>query len=306
MAIMQILISSVKVRSDWNIRKTLILPDLNSLKASIAEIGLQHPITINSNNELVAGYRRYAACSALGHTTILANVMEFKTELHERLAHIDENLESKTLNEKELEKALSERKRIYETLYPISKKTGPKKETEQQKSFATETAEKTGIDESKIRKLTRRVDDVTDEVRIAYEEDKINVSQIDEIVKLDKEDQNKILKKIIGTSIAETRLIVNDFLKAKAEKLKPNAAKKKRNQAENPIIADKLDERVVDAILESQKIQRYLSGAIGAIDHTIGKKLLQYLDDSEKQKLRRSIKQAQNRFEKIFIEIGDE
>jgi len=302
---MQILISSIKVRSDWNIRKNLILPDLNSLKASIAEIGLQHPITLNSNNEIVAGYRRYAACSALGHKTILANVIEFKSDLHERLAHIDENLESKTLNEKELEKALSERKRIYEALYPVSKKTGPKKEIEQ-KSFATETAEKTGIDESKIRKLTRRVDDVTDEVRIAYEEDKINVSQIDEIVKLDKEDQNKILKKIIGTSIAETRLIVNDFLKAKAEKLKPKEAKKKRNQAENPIIADKLDERVVDAILESQKIQRYLSGAIGAIEHTIGKKLLQYLDDSEKQKLRKSIKQAQNRFEKIFIEIGDE
>lgn len=305
MAVMQISISSIKVRSDWNIRKSLILPDLNSLKASIAEIGLQHPVTINQNNELVAGYRRYQACYALGHKTILANMIEFKSDLHERLAHIDENLESKSLNEKELEKALSERKRIYEALYPVSKKTGPK-EIEQKKSFAAETAEKTGIDEGKIRKLTRRVDDVTDEVRIAYEEDKINVSQIDEIVKLNKEDQNKVLKKIIGTSVAETRLIVDDFLKAKAEKLKPNAAKKKRNEAENKPIANQLDERVVDAILESQKIQRYLSGAIGAIDHAFDKKLLQYLDDSEKHKLIKSIKQAQNRFEKILTEIGDE
>jgi ParB family chromosome partitioning protein len=42
------------------------LGDIASLAASIAEIGLLHPITVDENGLLLAGARRLAACERLG------------------------------------------------------------------------------------------------------------------------------------------------------------------------------------------------------------------------------------------------
>lgn len=303
MAIQNVLISEIKVRSDWNIRRTVTIQDINSLKNSIAEIGLQHPIVLNSRYEIVAGFRRYQACVALGFKSILSNVIEYKTDLHERLAHIDENLESRNLNEKDMERALAERKRIYETIYPQSIKRGPRLDDAPEKSFATETAEKTGLDERKIRKLTRRVDDVTDEVRIAYEEEKISVSQIDEIVKIEKEYQNKILAKIIGTSVAETRLIVDDFLKAREKKA--GEAKTKKDKAANQPIGEQIDEKTVDAIMTCEKLIRSISQVEIVLGDLIERKVLKRLDKDHIKKLSTAARKLTNKFETLFVEIGD-
>lgn len=46
------------------------LGDIDALAQSIAAIGLLHPITIDTNNNLLAGARRLAACKQLGRTHI--------------------------------------------------------------------------------------------------------------------------------------------------------------------------------------------------------------------------------------------
>lgn len=303
MPIIQVNTLELIAREDWNIRKHFPLSELNSLKMSIHEIGLQNPITINNKYEIVAGYRRYHACVALGMKSIICNMIEYKTELHERLAHIDENLEARNFNEKELEKALAERKRIYQTIYPKSAKPGQKSEEAPQKSFATETAEKSGIEEWKIRKLTRRVDDVTDEVRIAYEQDKISVSQIDEIVRLDKADQNKILEKIIGTSVAETRLMIDDFLKAKAAR--GEQQKKNKKDTINRPLAPQVDEKKIDSIMVCEKTIRAIIQAENFVDEIIDKKLLSLLEKDQANKLRTACKRLTNKFEHVYAVIGE-
>jgi len=51
------------------------LGDLADLKNSIKEIGLLHPIVINSNNELIAGQRRIMACKELGWKEVPVNII---------------------------------------------------------------------------------------------------------------------------------------------------------------------------------------------------------------------------------------
>jgi ParB family chromosome partitioning protein len=44
--------------------------NVEALAASIEDIGLLHPITVDGENNLLAGARRLAACRSLGWTTI--------------------------------------------------------------------------------------------------------------------------------------------------------------------------------------------------------------------------------------------
>jgi ParB family transcriptional regulator, chromosome partitioning protein len=49
--------------------------DLSALAASIEDIGLLNPITVDENGRLLAGARRLAACKLLGWTEISVNVV---------------------------------------------------------------------------------------------------------------------------------------------------------------------------------------------------------------------------------------
>jgi ParB family chromosome partitioning protein len=49
--------------------------DLEGLAASIEDIGLLNPITVDEAGRLLAGARRYAACKLLGWKAIPVNVL---------------------------------------------------------------------------------------------------------------------------------------------------------------------------------------------------------------------------------------
>jgi ParB family chromosome partitioning protein len=49
--------------------------DVAGLAASIEDIGLLHPITVDEENRLLAGARRLAACKQLGWKEIPVNVV---------------------------------------------------------------------------------------------------------------------------------------------------------------------------------------------------------------------------------------
>jgi ParB family transcriptional regulator, chromosome partitioning protein len=51
------------------------LGDIDSLAASIQDIGLLHPITIDEDGRLLAGARRLAACKQLGWNEIPVKVV---------------------------------------------------------------------------------------------------------------------------------------------------------------------------------------------------------------------------------------
>jgi ParB family chromosome partitioning protein len=69
------------------------LGDLEPLKQSIAELGLLHPVVLDSERRLLVGGRRLEACKQLGMKTIPAVVAASLTELRQRvMAEKDENV----------------------------------------------------------------------------------------------------------------------------------------------------------------------------------------------------------------------
>lgn len=265
-------------------------------------VGLQHPIVINEQHQLVSGHRRLQACRELGYTEIDARVMGFETEMHERLAHIDENIEARCLSDKDLEKALAERRRIYELFYPKASKTGPKDGAEV-KSFAADTAEKTGMSENKVRKLTRRIDDVSDKVRAAYEADQICSSQIDEIVKVDESSQDLLLPKLIGVSIAETKMIVKDFIAAQSKK-EDKKAKSKPVKNKNPITEE--DEKTLESLFSLEKALRTMREAHIMINEVMDKNRYQHLTKANVDEFKIRLFDLSNTIVEVLEKIGGE
>ena len=54
--------------------------DLSSLKQSIQEVGLLHPIIVDSENHLIAGLRRLKAVEMLGWKTVEVHIINVKPE----------------------------------------------------------------------------------------------------------------------------------------------------------------------------------------------------------------------------------
>ena len=67
------------------------LQDIQALKESMSRYGLMNPITINSNNELIAGHRRLEAAKELGWNSISAVVIDPKNEILELEMELEEN-----------------------------------------------------------------------------------------------------------------------------------------------------------------------------------------------------------------------
>jgi N6-adenosine-specific RNA methylase IME4 len=117
----EIKISDIKIGN--RLRKKVT--DIESLANSIANIGLLHPIVIDENNNLIAGFRRIKAYEYLGRTEIPYRCVNIKNALK---GEYDENVERAQF-------ALEDIAEIYEEI----KKTRighrpPKKEEEEQEN----------------------------------------------------------------------------------------------------------------------------------------------------------------------------
>ena len=105
-----------------SLKNRKVNPDkVKELADSILKIGLINPITITSNNTLIAGQHRLEACKSLDYSEIECNVIESEDKLQIDLIQIDENLIRNDLTVLEQCDMLNLRKKIYETMYPETK-----------------------------------------------------------------------------------------------------------------------------------------------------------------------------------------
>jgi ParB family chromosome partitioning protein len=70
----ELAIKKIRVRDRF--RKDL--GDLDSLAASIDQVGLLHPIVVRPDGRLIAGERRLAACKELGWTSVPVTLVDLK------------------------------------------------------------------------------------------------------------------------------------------------------------------------------------------------------------------------------------
>lgn len=196
--------------------------DIDSLVKSIKAIGLIHPLTINEKNELLAGGRRYQALKELEYTEVPV-IISKKNDLEQELVSIDENLVRKPLDKLEFEQCLSRGCEIYEQLYPTANKVDIEKEAntpaekKQEKeeeendttSFAAVTSEKLGLSKAVIKQAIKRNAKSSPEVKEARGSGDVSASQVNEIIKLEKEEQKKVLPYIKDRSVKEVRQLVD-------------------------------------------------------------------------------------------------
>lgn len=209
---------------------------IEELKKSIQAVGLIHPLSINSSNELIAGGRRYSALKELGFEEVPVVVVE-RDPLEQELISIDENLMRLPLTNVQMERALNRGREIYETLHPSAKRvptdpstlekkkprtlevdataaiegTSPEEDVVPGKSSYVEvTAKKTGLSEGAIRSAIIRDECASDMVKQARYHGELGAGQANEIVKLDKELQDKVLPMIGGMATKEVRQVIKD------------------------------------------------------------------------------------------------
>lgn len=154
---------------------------LDRLKKSIEDIGLHTPLSVRRTDQgvtpwlLVTGMHRLQACIELGKTEVEVRE-ETGTEDDAKLWEIDENLCRAELSEIDRAEHLRDRKVIYERLHPQAKAAigadlAAKRWADNAAgnlpvaSFAADTAAKTGLDESTIRRSIRRAESIPAEVR---------------------------------------------------------------------------------------------------------------------------------------------
>ncbi len=166
---MRIKISNIKINPG---RREAEPKAVEELARSITAVGLMNPVTLDQNNTLVAGLHRLEAAKLLGWTEIECTTIGMDS-VQAELAEIDENIVRTKLNRQELCEQLLRRKEIYETLHPETRhgmRNGQTAKnanlaTLETKSFAEDTAEKTGMSKRAVSRLLQIADNLTGDAR---------------------------------------------------------------------------------------------------------------------------------------------
>lgn len=217
-------LSAIKVTAKGFLRLELD-PELSK---SIDQCGLLNPLTINDKYELLAGGRRYTALKSLGRKKVPVVVYrspdggDENRVLFEELVQIDENLIRKGLDDVSAEEQLVRRKKIYEALYPETRKgsagalgkklksikTANDNLSPAKNSFVMDVAERTGRSERTVERALSRGEKASSKVKKARQQHEIGASHVDELVKLTPEEQDQVLPVAKGKSVEEVRHLV--------------------------------------------------------------------------------------------------
>jgi ParB family transcriptional regulator, chromosome partitioning protein len=219
------------------------------LSASIAEVGLLHPIVVYQRKVMhggilvdgygvVAGLNRLEAHKSLGRPAIEATVVALD-ELHRQLAEVDENLAGSKLTTAERALFTRRRKEIYEALHPETKqhvaggraKAGSATDN---LSFAADTAKNTGVDERTIRRDAARG-------ALGDELAELKGTSLDKGVELDA---------LAKMSAAERQDLIDRAKKGEAVSARSSGAKKRTANAEDKDLAHEAAEKIATLLAE--------------------------------------------------------
>jgi ParB family chromosome partitioning protein len=191
--------------------------DVTDLEKSISTVGLIAPLVISTDNIILAGARRYQALLNLGYTEAAVVIID-KGELEKELISIDENLVRKDLSKVEIEGHLRRAKEIYEALNPNEEVAvveevmeggkKPRKEILPSEKFLNLVAEKTGLSPKQIHEAINRDSLASSQVKAARQKGDLSITQTNEIVKLNAEDQRKSLGHLMTLPVKEIKKFV--------------------------------------------------------------------------------------------------
>jgi hypothetical protein len=168
MKVESVFISDIKVTN----RRREDFGDIQGLADSIARFGLLHPITLDGDNNLVAGERRLRACrDVLGWMEIDARLYSELTADERREIELEENIRRKDLTPHEVSRNLVEladtAARVIENEFPLADSENPKPKNPkggrpEKKVSKDKVAERIGVNRQTITNATEHVKAVSD------------------------------------------------------------------------------------------------------------------------------------------------
>ena len=208
--------------------------DVSDLEKSIEAVGLVAPLVIDQNKHLLAGGRRYQALMNLGWKVAICIQVE-GDEYQKELISIDENMVRKDLGKIELEENLSRAKTLYteilnndsvkreEALLAFQeemeknesedseeKNENPEVEVIASQKFVKDISEKTGMSPRQIYQAIDRDEKSAPEIKKARGRGELSIGQTNEIIKLPKGEQKKLLHLIKDKNIGEIKKMVTE------------------------------------------------------------------------------------------------
>lgn len=195
---------------------------VEAIAGSIKEVGLITPICVNSDLELVAGLHRVEAAKLLGWQEIECNVIDFNSELRQLLAEIDENLQRSDLSVLERSDWLKERKRIYEELYPETKKGATNQYTKDLlnadsalSTFTETTAKVTGQSKRTIETEIQIANNINEDVKEILKDTEFanQKTSLLDLSKLDAPQQLAVAKKAVEKSLPSLKDAITEVKK---------------------------------------------------------------------------------------------
>ena len=199
---MKIQVFQIKVNEG---RREIDPEAVQELAKSISETDLINPITVDQDYTLIAGLHRLEAAKLLGWTEIECNVTDLEGQMA-KLAEIDENFVRKNLSKVEYGELLLQRKEIYESLHPETRRgmrNGQTSKTAdsavlETKSFLQDTAEKTGKSPRTIAVEIQTAKNLTPEAKkiIQKADEKISKTSVLKLSRLAPEQQADAARKL--------------------------------------------------------------------------------------------------------------
>ena len=135
---------------------------IREIAESIEQLGLMNPITIDSNNYLIAGFHRLHSYKLLERETIPC-IIKDTTHVYGELMEIDENLKRNELNHLEIAEHMVRREELLGEL-GIRMKNGGNQYTEGQLVTTTELAKEVGMT-NRVYRLKRQPASIEEEVK---------------------------------------------------------------------------------------------------------------------------------------------
>ena len=221
-------------------RRELNAEHVRELAASIKELGLLNPLTVDKENVLIAGLHRLEEVKSLGWLEVECTVSSLEG-LQAELAEIDENIVRNDFSAIEYGEMLLRRKEIYETLHPETKNGGDRKSEEIRtskcrsdsvKSFVQDTAEKLGVGPRTVERQIQTAKNLTPEVKeiIRDADTKVTKEAALKLSRLEPEQQKEAAALLAAKKIKS----VDEYTEAKAEPVAVEPQRETSKPAQEP------------------------------------------------------------------------
>jgi len=178
---------------------------VESLVASIGDVGLLNPVTVYSRKlvmsgspvdgfGLVAGAHRLEACKRLGLVEIAAQIVDL-SDLERQIAECDENLCSTVLSKAERAMFMKRRKDAYEALHPETRNgtnqhSSLRQVGEPSDRFTVDAAKKTGHSERSVQRDAKRGNEISTAALALVKGSRLDIGKyLDELKTVPKEQQ---------------------------------------------------------------------------------------------------------------------